>query len=212
MLDRRLFLLAAATAASAPLAARAQTLQSVNPNLVPGTGTTPPQMQMADTNVVDAMARAGGFDRFIELIQRAGLTDILRGAGPFTVLAPINSAIERIPGSLLQQLDPRNTTTPGTTNNTPDLVRLPALINMHIIPGRYTLAELQGRTTAIRTRNGNTVEIAQAGTDPFRVRTVRDSGFGIGGISTELQPANFLNPEIVASNGVVLPISIPLIQ
>ncbi|MBY0337466.1 MAG: fasciclin domain-containing protein [Acetobacteraceae bacterium] len=203
MLDRRLFLLTA-SAAAMPLVARAQ--------MTAPQATVTPSLQLANTNVVDAMAQAGNFDSFIELIQRAGLTDRLRGAGPFTVLAPVNSAIDRIPVHIRDMLNPQPTGNRTTTDNLPDPVRLPALINMHIIPGRYTFQDLQGRTAAFRTLNGNTVEIAQAGSDPFRLRTVGDTGFGIGGVNAELRPANFLNPEIIASNGVVLPINIPLIQ
>ena len=83
---------------------------------------------------------------------------------------------------------------------------------MHIIEGRYSLADLAGKTTQLRTRNGNMVEVASTAGQEYRTRIVGDSGFGVGGVNAELRPTRFIVPEIMASNGVVLPIDVPLIQ
>eukprot|EP01031_Cornospumella_fuschlensis_P009502 gene9502-11662_t len=58
------------------------------------------------TNVVDALAAAGNYDDFLELVSRAGAVDTLRGAGPFTLLAPNNVAMQRMPNALREMLAP----------------------------------------------------------------------------------------------------------
>lgn len=190
---RRHFLLGAC-AAALPLPALAQVASVVQ-----------------QTNVIDALAAAGNYDNFIELISRAGVVDTLRGAGPFTLLAPNNAAMARMPNSLREMIDP-STGGSNQQRQDPDRVRLIAFANMHIIEGRHTAADLMGRTVTARTRNGNMVEInsMQAGNTVFRI--VGDSGFGVGGITVRTTPVTMVGPEILCSNGVVLPISEPLIQ
>jgi uncharacterized surface protein with fasciclin (FAS1) repeats len=173
---------------------------------VMGAQSTAPQ-----TNVIDALAEAGNFDAFIEYVSRSGQVDYLRGAGPFTLMAPTNAAMERLPGTLREQLNP-NQVNAGGAQPDPDRTRLQAFVNMHIIQGRYTLAQLADRTTQLRTRNGNVVEVVSQAGQEYRTRIVGDAGFGVGGINAELRPTRFIVPEILASNGVVLPIDVPLIQ
>jgi len=162
-------------------------------------------------NVIDTLAAAGNYNNFIEIVSRAGLVETLKGAGPFTLLAPNNAAMARMPNSLREMIDP-STGGSGQQRQDPDRVRLLAFVNMHIINGRFGAADLAGRTVTARTHNGNTVEInsMQAGNTAFRI--VGDSGFGVGGITVRTTPVTMVGPEILASNGVVLPISEPLIQ
>ncbi|MBX9751101.1 MAG: fasciclin domain-containing protein [Roseococcus sp.] len=166
------------------------------------------------TNVVDALAAAGNYDDFIELLSRAGAVDTLRGAGPFTLLAPNNRAMQRMPNALREMLAPSTggsgssgDTTPGT-----DFVRLGAFVNMHIIQGRYSLVDMMGRVTQLRTRNGNQIEFDGMRGDVVQAKIVGDSGFGVGGLNVSLAPITLAQREILCSNGIVLPISEPLIQ
>ena len=131
---RRQFLLGAC-AAALPLPLLAQTAGA--------------PVQVQQTNVIDALAAAGNYDNFIELVSRAGGVETLRGAGPFTLLAPNNVAMQRMPASLREMLDP----TSGGANQQrqdPDRVRLIAFMNMHIVEGRYGLSQFNGRTTTLR--------------------------------------------------------------
>ena len=169
------------------------------------------QSTMPQTNVVDALAAAGGYNAFLTLVSRAGAVDYLRGAGPFTLLAPTDAAMERIPGTLRENLNPSQLNAQGAQPD-PDRTRLQAFVNMHIVEGRYTLAQLADKTTQLRTRNGNVIEVASQAGQEYRTRIIGDSGFGVGGINAELRPTRFIVPEIIASNGVVLPIDVPLIQ
>lgn len=160
------------------------------------------------TNVIDALAAAGNYDDFIEFARRAGSVELLRGAGPFTLLAPNNVAMNRIPISLREQLAPST----GGSGAGVDIVRLAAFMDMHIIEGRHTLSSLMNATTPLRTRNGNVVEFRSMSGQPVSARIVGDSGFGIGGINVQLKDTLISETQILASNGVVLQINDPLIQ
>ena len=170
----------------------------------------PPSL-VQTTNVVDALAAAGRYDNFIELVSRAGAVDTLRGAGPFTILAPNNVAMQKMPNSLREMLDP-STGGSGAQRQDPDRVRLAAFVNMHIIEGRYSLAEMMGRVTQVKTRNGNQVEFDGTRGNAIVAKIVGDSGFGIGGLNVLLAPVTLSGPESICSNGILLPISEPLIQ
>lgn len=163
------------------------------------------------TNVIDALAAAGNYDSFIELVGRAGAVDILRGAGPFTLLAPNNAAMALLPTTLREALNPTGTTGSNDERQNIDPVRLPAFVNMHIIQGSYGSTELSGRTTQMRTRNGNLVEVNGADPQNLQLRIVGDSGFGVGGLTVAPRTTTVASP-ILCSNGIVLPISAPLIQ
>lgn len=195
MPQRRTFLLGAcATLLPLPLWA-----QSSAPRLI------------QNTNVVDALAAAGNYDNFIELVSRAGAVDTLRGAGPFTILAPNNVAMARMPNSLREMLDP-STGGSGAQAQSPDRLRLGAFVNMHIIEGRYSMSELMGRVTQVKTRNGNQVEFNGTQGNVIQAKIVGDSGFGVGGLNIQLTPVTLGGQETICSNGVLLPISEPLIQ
>lgn len=200
--SRRALLGAAASLLAVP--AIAQTATSNMP-VVSG------QSQQQMTNVIDALAAAGNFDAFLEYASRAGAVDYLRGAGPFTLLAPTNAAMERLPQTLRESLNPNQVNSQGAMPD-PDRVRLLAFVNMHIVEGRYTLAQLANTTTRLRTRNGNAIEVVSAAGQAYNTRIIGDSGFGVGGVNAELRPTRFIVPEIMATNGVVLPIDVPLIQ
>ncbi len=55
----------------------------------------------APVPVADALARDPQLSTLAGLVQRAGLTDTLRAAGPFTVFAPTNEAFKAVPQKTL---------------------------------------------------------------------------------------------------------------
>lgn len=121
MTQRRQFLLGAC-AAALPVAALAQVVPRA-------------PLPLAQTNVIDALAAAGSYDNFIELISRAGAVETLRGPGPYTLLALSNAAMARLPSTVRETLDP-STGGSGAQRQDPDRVRLAAFVNMHIVEGR----------------------------------------------------------------------------
>jgi len=199
---RRQFLLGA-TVALLPAPLLAQSNAPVNAG----------QSTIQQTNVIDALAAAGNYDEFIELVRRAGAVETLRQVGPFTLLAPNNAAMAKLPASIREMIAPTTGSgSPGNTGAGNDTVRLAAFVNMHIINGRYSNAELMGRVTNLRTRNGNAVEINGVQAQNMAVKIVGDSGFGVGGITIPTQPTMVAAQQILCSNGVVHPVSQPVIQ
>ncbi len=207
---RRGLVAATAAAAFAARAARAQTVV-VPPGstvVVPPSGGTVIGPAGSTRNVADTLAALGDFDRFLELVQRAGLTDTLRGAGPFTVFAPNAAAFRAAPSAMLQDLL-------GTSNQagsggslsggSPDPVRLPALVRYHIVEGVALTSNQFGGDRRVQVGNGGELLVRNDG----GVLTVRNpapgmpsSGMGAAG-SNIMPPAHIVRPDVLCSNGVV---------
>ena len=63
----------------------------------------------AKTNLVDTVAAQGSFNIFSKALIAAGLTDTLKGAGPYTVFAPTDAAFRKLPADKLDNwLKPEN--------------------------------------------------------------------------------------------------------
>lgn len=202
MTSRRHILLGAAAAAALPLPLLAQT--TMNAPIVSG-GSVIPQ-----TNVIDSLAAAGGFNSFLEYARAAGAIETLRGAGPFTLFALPDPAVDMVPAALRENMMP-STGGSGAQRQQGDQVRLQAFVNMHVVEGRYTTADFAERMVQLRTRNGNTLQVSSQGGAQVSIQLVGDAGFGVGGANA-YPPANLAGPQILASNGVVLPVNRPLIQ
>ena len=98
-------------------------------------------------NLIDTAAANGSFKTFGKAIERAGMTDILRGAGPFTVFAPTDDAFEQLPAGKLDEL--------FKDENKEELV---SLLNYHVVNGRKPIADV-GKWEAARTVNGHPAPI-----------------------------------------------------
>jgi len=172
------------------------------------------QTTIRQTNVIDALAAAGNYDEFIELARRSGAVETLRQTGPFTLFALNNTAMAKLPASIREMIAPSTGAGGPSGGNSmgTDAVRLAAFVNMHIVNGRYSTAELMGRTTNLRTRNGNTVEVNGTQGQNMAIKIVGDSGFGVGGITVPLRPIMVASQQIICSNGIVHPVSEPVIQ
>ncbi|WP_421989124.1 fasciclin domain-containing protein [Roseococcus sp.] len=202
MTSRRHVLLGAVAAAAIPLPLLAQGVS--NAPVVAG-GSVIPQ-----TNVIDSLAAAGGFNSFLEYASLAGAVDQLRGAGPFTLFALPDPAVDMIPAALRENLAP-STGGSGGQRQQGDMVRLQALVNMHIVPGRYTIADFSEQPVQLRTKNGNVLQVTKVANGQLQIVLVGDAGFGVGGANA-YPPASLAGPQILASNGIVLPVNRPLIQ
>ncbi|GAA5077304.1 fasciclin domain-containing protein [Lysobacter panacisoli] len=101
-------------------------------------------------NLVDTAAADGSFKTFGKAIERAGMSDTLRGVGPFTVFAPTDAAFEKLPAGKLENL--------FKPENKQELV---SLLNYHVVSGRKTVADI-GKWEAARTVNGQSAPITLA--------------------------------------------------
>lgn len=158
--------------------------------------------------LADTMAADNRFQRFLDIITRNSMVETFRQPGPMTVFAPVDQAFLGAPAGLLQDLLGTNTT--GSENrNDVERNRVSALINYHIVPGAFSMAELGGQDRRLRTVNGSDIQISGMGGDmtvqnPAPAQQI--GGFGAAGAQVSFRPARFLGGPISATNGVILPI------
>ena len=82
------------------------------------------------------------------LIVKAGLTDTLKGAGPFTVFAPTNEAFAKVPAKTMDAL-------------AKDPAQLKAVLTYHVISGKLMAADVKNGNS--KTVNGANVALSRAG-------------------------------------------------
>lgn len=158
-------------------------------------------------NVADTLAADARFTRFLDLLSRGGLVENLRGAGPFTIFAPVDTAWTGAPAGQLQNL------LQGAGNPTeranPDMIRLRALLEYHILNGTLTPSELAGAGTRdLRTMNGSPVRLASSGSGATVVNPAPGTGAGFGATGlAATPPIEIQQPAIPASNGIIYPIN-----
>lgn len=75
---------------------------------------------MAD--LVETATKAGSFNTLLTAVETAGLVDILKSPGPFTVLAPTDEAFARLPEGHLEAL-------------LQDTHKLKRVLLYHVLPG-----------------------------------------------------------------------------
>src|SRR5688572_3513260 len=124
-------------------------------------------------NLVDTAAANGSFKTFGKAVERAGMSDTLRGEGPFTVFAPTDAAFEKLPSGKLDNL--------FKPENKEELV---SLLNYHVVNGRKSVADV-GKWEAARTVNGQSAPI-----------TLANDKISIDG-------AQVTSADIASSNGVI---------
>ena len=128
----------------------------------------------ADTkDIVDTAMAAGSFKTLEKALEAAGLVDTLKGAGPFTVFAPTNTAFGKLPaGTLESLLKPENK------------ARLQRILTYHVVSGKVMASDVMTLQSA-RAVSGDAISIA-----------TRNGGVTVGN-------ARVVKTDIVASNGVI---------
>jgi uncharacterized surface protein with fasciclin (FAS1) repeats len=99
-------------------------------------------------NIIQNAVHSKEHTTLVSAVKEAGLVPTLEGPGPFTVLAPTNRAFDKLPsGTVSNLMEPSHKG------------ELKTILTYHVLPGRYTTAEL---TRKIRAGDGsatiNTVE------------------------------------------------------
>ncbi|MEO8002515.1 MAG: fasciclin domain-containing protein [Arenimonas sp.] len=103
---------------------------AVSPNSRPLTSDVESEIS-SERNLIDATNELGEFATFKRVIHAAGLTDTLKGKGPFTVFAPTDEAFAKLPpGKLEELLSPAHN------------FELRTILNCHIIKGKLSAPEL----------------------------------------------------------------------
>lgn len=107
-------------------------------------------------DIVDTAVAAGQFNTLVAAVQAAGLVEVLKGDGPFTVFAPTDEAFAALPeGTVENLLKPENKD------------QLVAVLTYHVVPGKIMSADIAGATTAVASVQG--AELSVDATDGVRV-------------------------------------------
>ena len=98
-------------------------------------------------NVLDTCAANGSFKTFGTAVEKAGLSDTLRGPGPFTLFAPTDAAFDKLPAGRLETLfKPENK------------AELASILNYHVVNGRKSAGDV-GKWENARTVHGQDAPI-----------------------------------------------------
>ncbi|WP_158287716.1 fasciclin domain-containing protein [Falsiroseomonas bella] len=164
------------------------------------------QPQSART-LADTLAADTRFSRFLDLIVRLSAQSLFQQAAPMTVFAPVDQAFMGAPAGLLQDLV--GTVGSGNTTNDSENQRGLALIRNHMVAGAFSPQQLAGNDRRLASVNGGDLQISGA---PGSL-TIRNpapgtqiGAFGAAGMQAAL-PAQVLGSPVLASNGVIYPIS-----
>ena len=99
-------------------------------------------------SVADTLAARPDLSTLSSLVVKAGLTDTLKGSGPFTVFAPTNAAFAKVPAKTMEDLGK-------------DPAKLKAVLTYHVVPGKVMAAEVKNGNA--KTVNGANLALSKAG-------------------------------------------------
>ena len=99
-------------------------------------------------DIVDTAIAAGQYGTLVAAVQAAGLVDVLKGDGPFTVFAPTDEAFAALPaGTVENLLKPENKD------------QLVAILTYHVVPGKIMSADIAGKTAEVTTVQGSDISV-----------------------------------------------------
>lgn len=133
--------LAAAAAFTAPVAAHDTVTNTKTKLMLAGD-------YQAQADIVDTAVAAGSFSTLVAAVQAAGLVDVLRGDGPFTVFAPTDEAFAALGQDTINNLlRPENRD------------QLVSILTYHVVPGEVFSADLAGQRLSVASVQGDTIHI-----------------------------------------------------
>jgi uncharacterized surface protein with fasciclin (FAS1) repeats len=144
------------------------------------------QTMYPSKDIVDNAVNSADHTTLVAAVKAAGLVDTLKGPGPFTVFAPVNSAFEKLPpGTVEMLLKPENHDT------------LVKILTYHVVPGRLSTAALRKQIRAgkgqamLKTVNGGTLTVTMNGDENFIIKDEKGD------------VANLTISNVNQSNGVI---------
>lgn len=93
-------------------------------------------------NILDTLVADGSFQTLLEMLQMAGLADMLREPGPITLFAPDDDAFKRV----------------NIEEITADKEKLVLLLTYHVVQGKLTAAEI-ARDELLLTSSGKSLTV-----------------------------------------------------
>lgn len=103
---------------------------------------------LTPVSVADTIASKPQLSTLNGLVTKAGLAEVLRTGGPFTVFAPTNEAFAKVPAKTMDDL-------------AKDPAKLKAVLSYHVIPGKIMAADVKNGNS--KTVNGANLAISKAG-------------------------------------------------
>lgn len=104
----------------------------------------------AKDTIIDVAREAGSFTTLLTAVEAAGLTDTLKGDGPFTVFAPTDAAFAALPEGTVEALlaDPE---------------ALTAVLTYHVAAGSAKAADVAGMESVTTLQGGSLTVSTQDG-------------------------------------------------
>ena len=99
----------------------------------------------ASKDIVDTAVAAGSFKTLVQAVQAAGLVDVLKGDGPFTVFAPTDEAFAKLPAGTLEGL-------------LKDKAKLTAILTYHVVPGKQMASDVVS-ASELKTVQGQALKV-----------------------------------------------------
>ena len=136
-------------------------------------------------DIIDNAVNSADHTTLVAAVKAAGLVDTLKGSGPFTVFAPTNEALAKLPaGTVENLLKPENKDA------------LTRILTHHVIAGRLSALDLKKQIKAangkaeLKTVSGGTLTVMMQGKNIVLMDEK-------GGVST------VTIPNVFQSNGVI---------
>ena len=104
--------------------------------------------QLPAVSIADTLARDPELSTLNSLVTKAGLTETLKGTGPFTVFAPTNEAFKAVPQKTLDEVAAN-----------PALLK--SVLTYHVLPAKVGSADV--KTSNVKTVQGANVAVSKAG-------------------------------------------------
>jgi len=108
-----------------------------------------PAAAQMEKDIVDVAVEAGSFNTLAAALEAAGLVEVLKGEGPFTVFAPTDEAFAKLPAGTVEAL-------------LADKEKLTAILTYHVVPGKVMAADVVNLSEAA-TVNGAAISIMNHG-------------------------------------------------
>ena len=124
-------------------------------------------------DIVDTAIGAGGFGTLVAAVQAAGLVEVLKGEGPFTLYAPTDDAFVVLPtGTVEDLLEPENKK------------KLINILTYQGLSGKVMSADISGKKLEVEMLNKSMANI--------------DATMGV-----QINGSKVIKADIMASNGVI---------
>ena len=131
------------------------------------------------TDILTTAKASGQFTTFLKAVETTGLTETLKGAGPYTVFAPTDEAFAKLPPGTLDKL-------------MNDKEKMKELLTYHVVPGSLKSADLKGMADASGNVKAKTAEGAEL---PIHLAGAQ--------VHVGKEMANVVRADVPASNGVL---------